>query len=130
MIARVIKPDESVIYKGEIYTCGEELEVDDAIGNSLIERGYIMPISDDVVIPPEDEEEEEETEIKDAVEFKDNIDEMSYNDLKAYAKSLDLSAGGTKEELIARIKEFLENLEEVETEDEEEGELPATSMPE
>lgn len=111
MIAKVIKTDESVIYNGIIYGFEEEFEIDDAIGNSLIERGYIVNIED-------------AEEIKEGIEIKD-VDSMSYPDLKSYASELGLSAKGTKDELIARINEHFAEAEEVEAE-----EIPDTSMPE
>lgn len=121
MLAKVIKNDESVIYNGKIYCHGDEFEINEAIGKSLIERGYIAGIEDDVK--------------------EDDIENMSYPELKSYAKELGLSASGTKEDLIFRIKQHLADLENAETEDDAEGddaeteddaedELPDTSMPE
>ena len=127
MRAKVIKTDESVIYAGQIYKFGDEFEIDDLIGKSLIERGYIQGVTDNGDLFAEDE----------VVDLTVNVEEMSYPQLKAYASELGISASGKKEELIERIKDFLSTVEELpeeaeaETEDEEEaGELPNTSMPE
>lgn len=145
MLARVINPEESVIYKGEIYACGDEFEVDEAIGKSLIERGYIEGITDNPNLFAEnevmdvtdieedndgDDSVDDDTDIKEGVEIRDDIESMAYPELKSYASQLGLSGKGSKEELIARIKEHFGKLEEVETEDEESEDLPVTSMPE
>lgn len=132
MKARVIKTDESVIYQGKIYTYDEELEIDDSVGKSLVERGYIAEIAADNIIPPTDEDTdgedaEAEPEIEEGIEMKD-ISEMSYQELKSYASDLGLSAAGKKDELIARINQYFSECEEAETEDD--GELPNTAMPE
>jgi hypothetical protein len=124
MIAKVISTDESIIYNDAIYGYGDEFEVDDAIGKSLIERGLIAGITE---IEVEDEEE-----ILDGVEMREDISTMSYPELKSYASKLGISASGTKVELIERIEMYLANLPEAEeAEDAEEtNEIPNTSMPE
>lgn len=125
MIARVISTSESVIYNGEIYGYDDTFEVDDAIGKSLIERGLISGETDKENLFSEDEVADGE-EIREAIEMREDIDEMSYQELKSYASKLMISASGTKGELIERIKMYLANLPEAE----ETEELPDTSMPE
>lgn len=133
MKATVINKEESVIYQGNIYRYGDSFEVDDSIGKSLIERGYIKGETDNSDLFDEDE----------VCDVKAELEKMSYPQLKAYASKLGVSASGKKEELIARILEFLaedENEDETDfeevdgkdsDEDEEPGdELPNTSMPE
>ena len=125
MIAKVISTNESVIYNGKIYGFDDEFEVSDEIGKFLIERGLIAGKTDNANLFPEDEVEDVE-EILEAVEMRNDIDEMSYPELKSYASELGLSASGTKVELIERIKEHFADLDEAE----ETEELPDTSMPE
>lgn len=132
MKAKVVKSDESVIYNGVIYSHGEEFEVDDAIGKSLIERCLIAGITDNENLFSEDEVMDAE-EIIDGIVMREDIDEMTYPELKSYASELGLSASGRKDELIARINEYFSKAEEVEVEDEdgeEAEEIPNTSMPE
>lgn len=125
MLARVITNEESIIYNDKIFGYGDEFEVDEAIGKSLIERGLIAGETDNENLFSEDEVADVE-EILEAVEMRDDIAEMTYPKLKSYASELGLSASGTKDELIARIKEHFADLEEAE----ETEELPDTSMPE
>lgn len=139
MFAKVISTDESIIYKDKIYGYGDEFEINDAVGKSLIERGLIVGITDDENLFPEDEVADGD-EILEAIEMREDIDEMSYPELKSYASKLGLSANGKKDELIKRIKEHFEKFTEAETEngDDDEGEtdnengdeIPNTSMPE
>lgn len=118
MLTRVIKKGESVVYDGKIYSFGDDFEVDNAIGKSLIERGYVTEIggsanpSEEEIIDVDYEEVAESNEVKD-------VSEMSYPELKAYASELGISASGKKTELIERINEALAT-----------DELPDTSMPE
>ena len=130
MKAVVIKQDESVIYKGNIYGYGDSFEVDDSIGKSLIERGYIQGETEKADLFEEEE----------VCDVKAELEEMSYQDLKAYASELGVSAKGKREELEERIlKALAENIEDAseeladfeEAEEEEaDSELPNTSMPE
>lgn len=133
MYVNVIKENESVIYHGKIYGHGASFEVDEAIGKSLVERGYVVCIGDEAKM---------QTGYLDA----DQLGEMSYPDLKRLAAQMGLDATGKKDELIARIcgvEIFYEeetNAEDndVDTEaedsdadaDVEDSELPQTSMPE
>ena len=130
MRAKVINNQESVIYKNNIHRFGDEFEVDEVIGKSLIERGYIAAMTDNAELFSEDEvvdvpaDEVDEAELD--IEIRDeNVESMSYPELKAYASALGISASGKKNELIARIKEHLEGLEEAEVD-----EFPNTDMPE
>lgn len=136
MKAKVICKEESVIYKGNIYTHGDEFEVDETIGKSLIERGYIAGITDNADLFDEEE----------VCDLNAELEAMSYPQLKAYASELGVSAKGTKDELIERILKYMAEVEETEAEEveeeaeadfeesedeaEEAGELPNTSMPE
>lgn len=122
----VCKEDESVIYNSNIYRHGESFEVDDAIGKSLIDRGYVAAA--------------------DAAGEGDTLEGMSYPKLKKLAAEMGVAATGTKDELIERIRNAGETADETETEDEEESEggevegeeesgetadeLPNTDMPE
>lgn len=124
MKAKVITTDESVIYNEKIYCCGDEFEIDEAIGKSLIERGLIAGVTANENLFPEEVAAADET--LEAVEMRADIDEMSYSELKSYASELGLSAIGKKGELIARIKEHLSDLDEADDSDE----IPNTSMPE
>ena len=130
MRAKVINNIESVIYKSEIYKFGDEFEIDEVIGKSLVERGYIAAITDNAELFGEDEvvdvpaDEVDEAEV--TLEIRDeNIESMGYPELKAYASALGLPANGKKNELIDRINEHLEGLDEAEAD-----ELPNTDMPE
>lgn len=131
----VIKENESVIYNGIIYKNGEAFEANDLIAKSLIERGYVK-----------EENSEEEAKMQTGYLDKEQLEAMSYPDLKSLASQMGLDAKGKKEELIARICEAEVNVEEETTEgitedenteganSEEEttegGDLPNTSMPE
>lgn len=125
MIVTVINDKESVLYNSVFYGCGESFEVDDTIGKSLIERGYVA-------------------EIDEAKDIKD----LSYPELKKLASQMGLSASGRKEDLIARISaaEVDNSAEDDKSEDNENaaqeenldgtdsenaaGEMPDTNMPE
>lgn len=141
MRAKVINNQESVIYKDQIYKFGDEFEIDEVIGKSLVERGYIAVMTDNAELFNEDEVmevpadeveekdlfaevEEESKEAQEGIEIRE-VESMSYPELKAYASVLGLSASGKKDELIARINEHLEGLDEAEAD-----ELPNTDMPE
>ena len=129
MNVTVIKEQESVIYNGVIYYHGDSFEVDEAIGESLMERGYVAitaaaPADE---APVEDTEEAVE-ELQEAVVEADELEGMSYSELKRIAAQKGLSAIGKKDELIARIREAEMPVEEAEESDCEE--LPNTAMPE
>lgn len=111
MIVTVIKQSESVIYNGKIYSCGQSFDVDDLIGKSLMERGYVSVNGESPVT-------EEETKKESCLQ------EVPYTELKKLAASLGLPANGKKEELIERIS-AVENESESGTD-----ELPNTDMPE
>ena len=122
MKVTVIKNDESVIYGGNIYKCGESFEVDDLIGKSLMERGYVAA---------EGESQTESGHLDEA-----QLRAMPYPSLKRLAADMGVSAVGDKETLIARICAVEVDCEapsddEEEFEDEEPSdELPNTDMPE
>lgn len=104
---------------GKFYEEGEILEMDEYLANQHIEMGNVVPLesvnenaSTDVDIEEPGEESKEESEEKD-------LYEMSYKELQKQAKELGLNAGGTKEEIIDRINDYL-------TVDEENIELPDT----
>lgn len=126
MKVTVIKENESVIYNGEIYRHGESFEVEDAIGESLMDRGYV---SEDFPVA-EDEAEEQEAAVESG-----ELGEMSYADLKSLAAQLGLDAKGRKDELIERIRAHAENrpdedAADLNDADESADELPNTDMPE
>lgn len=85
----VTKSDESVIYGGNVYVCGQSFDVADAIGESLAKRGYVE-IMDEAKM---------QTGYLDA----DQLNEMSYPDLKRLAAQMGVDASGKKDELIAKI---------------------------
>lgn len=119
MNVTVTNKNESVIYNGKIYSHGDSFDVDDLIGKSLAERGYVSCT-----------EQMEET---------DALAEMTYAELKKLAAEMGVSASGKKEDLIARIRaaeeaapEAADDLDDAapEADNEEAGDLPNTSMPE
>lgn len=124
MNVTVTKKNESVIYNGKIYSHGQSFEVDDVIGKSLMERGYVSSA-----------EVEDEAELHDAVVDSGDLDKMSAADLKSLAAQLGLDAKGRKDELIQRIRAHAEaapeESDDLEDSDAEESdELPNTDMPE
>lgn len=88
MKVTVIKVDESVIYNGVIYKHGQSFEAAEAVGKSLIERGYVSP--------------EGEPEAKGKLD-KAQLEAMPYSSLKRLAADMGVSAVGNKETLIARL---------------------------
>ena len=121
----VINEKESVIYNGEIYKFGHSFDVDEVIGKSLIERGYVTS------------EEVGEAEMHTGYLDADEVREMSYPELKKLAASLGLPTNGKKDELVERILEAGATAPEDEDEEEEEADetpdssdLPDTGMPE
>lgn len=124
MNVTVTKKNESVIYNGKIYSHGQSFDVDDVIGKSLMERGYVSSA-----------EVKDEEELQDAVADSDDLDKMSYPDLKSLAAQLGLDAKGRKDELIERIRAHAEAAPEEhddldDSAPEESDELPNTDMPE
>lgn len=123
MFVKVIK--ESVIYNKKIYGKDDSFEINDNIGKSLIERGYVKEVD------------AEEKDVLTGEVDNSQLNELSYQELKALASQNGLSAKGTKDELIARIRESAEAIPEATEPKEEEiadddisGDLPNTSMPE
>lgn len=130
MFVRIKSERESVIYRTTIYKHGSELEMDDAVAQNLIERGYAEAVG---TLPFEPEEEPEEEapagEILKGHLDPDDLRAMKYQDLRKLAADMELDSTGTKEELVCRIA----GVEvEVNAEDTAENpdELPMTSMPE
>ena len=126
MKVTVTKENESVIYNGTIYSHGQSFDVDDAIGKSLMERGYVSDASSD------------------AASGGNLLETLSYPELKKLAAEKGVAATGKKEDLIARIlaaeaedeyeadeeQDAAEDEEPKAAEDESEAdELPNTSMP-
>ena len=113
----VTKKNESVIYNGNIYSHGQSFDVDEVIGKSLMERGYVAADG--------------------AADAEKSLEDMSYPELKKLAAEMGLSATGKKEDLIARINGASEE-DETEADDEEQeseedetaDDLPNTGMPE
>ena len=120
MIVTVIKKNESVIYGGKIYTSGQSFEVDESIGKSLIERGFVALAS-----PPSSPKTEEND------GDSSDLHEKSYAELKKLAGQMGISANGKKDELIARIESAREEVEAEAGEEEDfSDDLPNTDMPE
>lgn len=59
MTVKVIKENESVIYKKEIHRNGDTFVVSARAGNSLIERGYVEKVSDEPAFSDNTTDEEE-----------------------------------------------------------------------
>lgn len=129
MNVTVTKKNESVIHNGKIYKHGESFTVEEVIGKSLIERGYVAVTG---------EEEQDEAELKIGTLDAEQLRELSYPKLKQLAAQMGVEAKGSKEELIAKITAVEvgigEEEEEEQTSEEEEeeisDELPNTDMPE
>ena len=121
MKVTVINNSESVIYNGKIYGYEQSFDVDETIGKSLIDRGYVAETSSHNEVKPVEEQDEE---VIDTAESND-LEDMSYQELKRMASQLGLDATGKKDELIARINAY-NSTEEYICDD---GDLPNTSMP-
>lgn len=123
MKVTVTKENESVIYNGKIYSHGESFDVADVIGQSLMDRGYVSST-----------EQVEEADLQTGYLDENQLQEMSYSDLKRLAAQMGVDATGKKDELIARISSVEVGFEPEEAEDAEEeesaDELPNTNMPE
>lgn len=123
MNVTVIKNNESVIYEGKIYSHGQSFEVDDLIGKSLMERGYVaISVSesvDEVTTPSDDEDNTDDVSIA-------SLENAPYTELKKMAASMGLDSSGKKKDLIARIIGAEQNTDE----DEPLDDLPNTDMPE
>lgn len=127
----VIKKSESIIYNGEIYKYDDTFEVDDAIGKSLIERGYVNEVTYPEPLP--EAEAEAEAEIVEGYLDEKDLEGMTYAELKHLAAEMGLDATGKKADLISRISGEAVNVEAeavLEEETEEADELPNTNMPE
>ena len=121
MKVTVIK--DSVIYKGIIYKVNDTFDADDAIAISLEKRGYVTPAIEVVNIETVDDEVPSTGHLD-----TEDLENMTYQDLKKLASELGVSADGKKADLIERISAV-----EVEVPSDavvEEEELPNTSMPE
>lgn len=139
MLVKVINKSESVIYGSKIYGYEQSFEVDEIIGKSLIERGYVEQAGG--VVREEDAGAKGEQVADDVAEThtgyldEAQIASMSYQDLKRLAAQMGLDTKGKKDDLIARIcaeevKVDDEAVAEDETtEGETAGDLPNTSMP-
>ena len=115
----VTNKEESVIYNGEIFKDGDVFDAEDIIAKSLIERGYVKEVTEAAPAGGED--------VQEGIGVPDDLNELSYPELKKLAAKLGLDATGKKDELIARINSAGEEVEAVE---EASDELPNTSMPE
>ena len=84
-------------YKGVRYPAHTPFQVADEDIDSLVKSGAI------VLVPPQDKEAEEESEENEGK----NLDEMTVNELKAYAaeKDIDISKVEKKAAILAAIKE-------------------------
>lgn len=116
---------ESVIYNGVIHKFGQTFDVEESIGKSLMERGYVSAEGD--------------------AQMEGHLDKaqlmaMPYSSLKRLAADMGVSAVGNKETLIDRIcasTVYYEPQNEVEDDSVEsdalgdhDDELPNTAMPE
>lgn len=125
MKVTVTHPTESVIYNGVIHKFGQTFDVEDSIGKSLMDRGYVAAECDAM----------EEAHLDRA-----QLMAMPYASLKRLAADMGLSAVGNKETLVSRICDatvYCEPQNEVEAEtveaeamDDTADDLPNTSMPE
>ena len=112
MNVTVTKENESVIYNGKIYTHGMSFDVEDVIGNSLMNRGYVSVTSQEAPAPEND------------------LEGLTYAELKKLAAERGVEATGRKVDIIARLRGIEAADEEAEDLDEEADELPNTGMPE
>ena len=121
----VINKNESVICGGKIFRENDTFEVDDVVAKSLIERGYVKEVTNT--------DTEDEAELKTGYLDKNELEEMSYSELRRLAAQMGLDATGKKTDLIERISgEEVTVGDETEAEDEAEeadGDLPNTAMP-
>ena len=131
MMKGIVKEGKSVIYKDKIYRENDHIEIDDAVGASLVKRGCIIEYS--------------EAEMVKGKWDKEDLKTWKVAELKELAAELGIDATGKKEELIERIcavevelpadevitEEEFEEIQKASEEDhEEDGEGPATGMPE
>ena len=123
MKVTVTHKTESVIYNGIIYRNGESFDVEDVIGKSLMDRGYVSSTAP-----------VEEAEMQTGYLDENQVNGLSYPDLKRLAAQMGLDATGKKEELVARIcaeEVGIEDDAAVEAEEDEAADdLPNTDMPE
>ena len=122
MKVTVTNEKESVIYNGVIYRNGDSFEVEDAIGESLMDRGYVSSA-----------ESVEEADLQTGYLDERQLQAMPYPELKRLAAQKGVDATGKKDELIARIRaaeNAPEEVEEEEAEAESADDLPNTDMPE
>lgn len=108
MKVTVVKQNESVIYNGQIFKHGDEIEMDDVIAKSLTERGYVAPTASDV----------------EAVEIA-----ADGQDSPQSGETTESGSKSRKTTSRARAKKTEVTDEEIE-ESEESDELPNTDMPE
>lgn len=113
--------NSSIVHQGNIYKKGDEFELDSIIAESLEKEGYVQSF--------------QEGEFVEGNLASDDLESMSYQDLKKLASDLGVTAKGSKEELIQKIIDTKNEVtveEKVPEEDDEEveGEIPNTSMPE
>ena len=92
-----VKFVNAVKYKGVRYPAHTPFQVADEDVDSLVNSGAI------VLVPPQVKEAESEGEEKEGK----NLDEMTVNELKAYAaeKDIDISKAEKKADILAAIKE-------------------------
>lgn len=124
MLIEIIKENESVIYQGSIFKKGDVLKMDDAVAASLMKRGYVAAVkAETIAVEPDAEETAEENQIAGHLD-REQLEEMTYQELKKLAADMGLDANGKKAELIERI------VAETVYVDAEDCEMPDTSMPE
>lgn len=121
----VTNKTESVIYNGTIFKCDDIFEVEDTVGKSLIERGYVKATEQE--IEQTESQPTEEAEVKTEYLDESDLKEMSYSELRRLATQKGVSANGKKDDLIKRIVSAEAAVDTEEAEDE--GDLPNTDMP-
>lgn len=115
MNVTVTKENESVIYNGKIYSHGQAFDVDDVIGKSLVERGYVAETA------------------QTAPEGENSLEDLTYAELKKLAAERGVEATGRKVDIIARLRAMESDSEEADdlsNDEENPDELPNTGMPE
>ena len=124
---KVIVIKDSVIHGQRIYKTGEAFELDNAVAQSLIERGYVTP----EIHQPEDLPSNSDEEPIGGIEYsREELAKFDRKELQRLAKNLGVKASGTNEEIIERVAELHAVEETADDEELGEDELPNTSMPE
>ena len=124
--------NESVVYNGSIYKKNDIMNVDDAVGASLVKRGVITAFEETEEESVEEFIEEKSVETVNGKWDKEDLKTWKVAELKELATELGIDATGKKEELIEKICADKAEIpvDAIITEEEAIEELPNTSMPE